>query len=194
MRPIPLVLLFLPEVACGSVVTQTGDAASPSRTTSSASPDPTINWHTYVSPKWGYTIKYPESWLDIPNYGAPDTEKYFSNENAGSPSALDAAGIYFAISVNGSTGDNCLQRGLRNVAVGTQTSLTVDGVTSTLNSLVQQGYGELIVNVQRSNYCYWFAYVFQSTQVRDATEPTVRAMLGQTFRFGTPSASPVPQP
>ncbi len=185
--------------ACGRVATGPGSASdarssSPSPVAQSSpsaspAPDPT-NWKTYFSSKWGYSIKYPDTWLDVTATGIPDTEKYFSNENAGSPQQLDSSGIYFAIDVNSQTGDACLLRGLRNATVGTQSSLNVDGVTAPFYAVKSEGYGELILNIERSGYCYWFAYIFPSTQVRDETEPTARVMLGQTFRFGQPSAPP----
>lgn len=193
LRLVGTLLVMVLVSACGYAPTAQGtgtQTASPART-NSPSPDQTANWKIYTDAKWGYTIKYPETWFDVSNYGTPDTEKYFSNENVGSPSRMDNAGIYFAISVNGKAGDQCLQRGLANMTVERRSTVTIDGVASTINVLTKDGYGELIVNLLNGSYCYWFVYVFRSTQVRDATEPTALLMLGQTFKFGRPSAPPV---
>jgi hypothetical protein len=182
--------LSSPDVASGARTSPPGPTQNPSPTATAVS---TASWKTYTSAKWGYTIKYPQDWIELPNYGAPDTEKYFSNQNVGAPSELDKAGIYFAISVNGRTGDQCLRRGLLNVTVDRQLQVTLDGVASTLNVLSKDGFAEIILNVQHGSYCYWFAFVFRSSQVRDATEPTASLMLGESFRFGKPSATPVSQ-
>jgi hypothetical protein len=145
-------------------------------------------WQAYSSPKWGYSIQYPQSWRSLPNFGAPDTEKYFSNENVGSPMSLDLDGIWLTITVSGFQGDQCLNRGRWNLRIDRQVPLTVDGSTSSLNALKHDGYAALMLNVQRNTYCYSFTYLFKANDVRDATQQTTEVMLGQTFHFGQPSA------
>ena len=49
-----------------------------------ASPIP-VEWKNYQNEKYGYSINYPNIWFDLPNYGAPDNDKYFSNKNITSP-------------------------------------------------------------------------------------------------------------
>src|SRR5690349_19757752 len=56
-------------------------------------------WKTYISARWGYSIDYPTSWYDLPNHGAPDTQKYFSNENVGAPLQMSASGVWETIDV-----------------------------------------------------------------------------------------------
>jgi hypothetical protein len=147
-------------------------------------------WKTYTNPKWGYTLKYPQTWIELSNYGAPDTEKYFSNQIAPSPMSLDDAGIYLAISVNDRSGDDCLLRSAR-LTPERQGSLKVDGVSATLNVFTPRGgFALLILNLQRYGYCYWFAYIVRTVQVRDAIVPVAVVMLSQTFKFGQPSAPP----
>jgi hypothetical protein len=146
-----------------------------------------------MSAKWGYSIDYPDTWMEIPNYDGSDHDKYFSNENVGSPMQMDVQGINVEISVNGSTGDQCLQRGLRGLTPDRQTDVSVDGLPAKLTALTTEGFGEYIVNLQRSGYCYWFAFIFRSNPLRDATEPTVLEMLSHRFTFGTPTSAPSPQ-
>ncbi len=190
---VALSLAALLGVGCGAVSNRPSDAVSPATTSPSQLPtsDPTDSWKTYSSSEWGYSLKYPQDWLDLPNFGAPDTEKYFSNENVGSPLSLNDTGVFLAISVTGASGPLCSDHGLGNAVVERQDSLTIDGIPGTINVLNAQGFAEFIVNLQRNAYCYWFVYVFRSVATRDANEETVQLMLGKSFRFGQPTASPI---
>jgi hypothetical protein len=170
----------------------TAPAGSPSASPSS---DPTTRWSTFASAKWGYSIKYPKDWLDLPNFGAPDNEKYFANENVGGPDYMGASGIFFNISVYplpGNVGlgqpqnaDQCLQHGIRGITVERQAPVNVDGVSASMNSFALQGSPMIAVNLMHGGTCYWFTYIFHSTQLRDVTESVAQTMLGQTFKFGT---------
>lgn len=60
----------------------------------------TNDWNNYSNSKYGYSIKYPKDWFNLPNQGAPDTHKYFSNENVGAPLEIGSDGIFIAIEVN----------------------------------------------------------------------------------------------
>jgi len=171
--------------ACSSVnSTRASGAQSPSPQTSASSADSTANWVTYTSSKWGYSLRYPQGWLDLPNFGATDTEKYFSNENVSSPAALDNAGLFVSISVNSETGSQCLLHGLKNSVIERQGTVAVDGVSAPLNVLAASGYPELILDLEHGTSCYWFVFVFRTSAMRDATQETAELMLGHTFRFG----------
>lgn len=187
--------------ACGNtqtVATSTPTASSATTPTGgpSASPssDPTAGWSTFASARWGYSIKYPKDWLDLPNSGAPDNEKYFANENVGGPDYMGANGIFFAISVYPLPGnvdlgqpqnaDQCLQHDIRGITVVRQAPVNVDGVNAAMKSFALQGSPIIAINLIRGGTCYWFTYIFHSMQLRDATEPVVQTMLGQTFKFG----------
>src|ERR1700694_3099629 len=81
-------------------------SASPSATPSSP-PTATSDWSTYTSSKWGYTVKYPANWYDLPNSGAPDTDKYFSNQNVTTPAQMDQSGVLVTIRVHQDSSFNC---------------------------------------------------------------------------------------
>jgi hypothetical protein len=70
-------------------------ASSPSATSPRHTPPP--GWKTYVSARWGYSIDYLGDWYDLANFGAPDTQKYFSNENVRAPLEMTARGVWETI-------------------------------------------------------------------------------------------------
>jgi hypothetical protein len=77
-------------MSCGAAQSTGASTTSATPTTSasqSATPAPSHTpqpgWKTYISARWGYSVDYPVDWYDLPNFGAPDTQKYFSNENVG---------------------------------------------------------------------------------------------------------------
>lgn len=59
----------------------------------------TADWNKYSNSKYGYSIKYPKTWFNLPNYGAPDTDKYFSNKNVGAPLEMGSDGIWITITI-----------------------------------------------------------------------------------------------
>ena len=68
------------------------------RTPSDKTPaSPSTGWNTYTSATWGYSVSYPATWYNLPNSGAPDTDKYFSNENVSAPLQMTNAGIWLTI-------------------------------------------------------------------------------------------------
>jgi hypothetical protein len=183
---------------CGVVPTATGSDPSAPRTASpplpSLSPDPTAGWKSYTSTKWGYTIKYPSSWIDLSNLGGTDSEQYFANEKVGSSNYMSDKGIFVAILVfrmpgNPGRGEpldanQCLRHDIGGVTLARQSNVNVDGLTSNINAIGTVGRSELVVNLVKGANCYWFQYFFHSVQLRDITEPTVQLMLGKTFHFG----------
>lgn len=188
------VLLLVLAAACGRAPTA-GEVASAARVTPSAPPsspatpkglDQTASWLTYASSKWGYALKYPETWFEVDFQTVPDSEKYFTNQKgAGAPIELHADGIFMVISISNRTGNACLLRNL-NGTIERQTDVVVDGIPSKLNVLA---WG-LITNLQRNGYCYSFSFVFSTKLVRDASESLALLMLGQTLKFSTPTAAP----
>jgi hypothetical protein len=174
--------------------TPTATASSAASPSAAASPDETANWHSYTSPLWGYTVKYPAEWLSLDNFGAPNSDKYFSNENVGAPIELSQAGIWLTISVSGASGPQCLNRGFFSAPVDQTTPINIGGVPTTLYSVTEEDYRALAANVERSPYCYSFTYLFRSPEVRTTNEHLAQLMLGQTFQFGQPTAPPPPPP
>jgi len=63
-------------------------------------PDTTSDSNNYTNSKYGYSIKYPSGWFNLPNYGAPDTNKYFSNKNVGAPLEMGSDGIWITIRIS----------------------------------------------------------------------------------------------
>lgn len=181
-----MVLVSMAMAACGSADSPIaiGDqTASPARTSSptSSGTSPSPAWKTYRSAKWGYTVIYPEAWLDLPNFGAPDSEKYFSNENVGSVRELDSSGVFFAISVNAKIGEVCPYHERATTEISRQLDVTVDGNAAKLDVVDSQADFELYI--VHDGYCYRFVYFFRSLMTRDATQDTAIRMLSG-FRFG----------
>lgn len=181
-----MVLVSMAIAACGRVDSSivTGDqTASPARTSSPTSSEtsPSPGWKTYRSAKWGYTVIYPDAWLDLPNFGAPDSEKYFSNENVGSVRELDSSGVFFAISVNAMIGQACPYHERPPTEISRQLDVTVDGNAAKLDVVDSQADFELYI--VHAGYCYRFVYFFRSLTTRDATEDSAIRMFSG-FRFG----------
>ncbi|MFH1457001.1 MAG: Ig-like domain-containing protein, partial [Patescibacteria group bacterium] len=59
--------------------------------------DEYTGWPVYKDSRYGYEVKYPASWFDLPNFGAPETDKYFSNENVTNVSEMSESGIFLTI-------------------------------------------------------------------------------------------------
>jgi photosystem II stability/assembly factor-like uncharacterized protein len=61
---------------------------------------PGSSWLTHSSAKWRYSVNYPADWCNLPNFGVTDeSNKYFSNENAGSPLELTSFGMFAVVGV-----------------------------------------------------------------------------------------------
>lgn len=149
--------------------------------------DPSATWTTYMSAKWGYTLRYPATWLDIPNNGAPDSEKYIASENVGSPLALSATGLYLTIEVNQSASEYCGHNELSQAQLaGTNrpVPVTVDGAQTTLHLGPLPPMQAIYSSVRHASYCYLVVFLFQTITARDAAEVTAKAVV-ESFRFGT---------
>ncbi len=156
--------------------------------TASVSPDPTANWQLYTSSRWGYSIKYPPGWYNLPNFGAPDSEKYFSNENVGAPLQMDKSGVFLAISVTADIASQCRPRELRNSQVATQTSLLISGVAATRYVTTQVGTGPILtlLAAEQASLCYRFEFISYSPATT-ATNLPMEDLILTSFRFGTPT-------
>jgi hypothetical protein len=144
---------------------------SPSATPSST-PIATSEWSTYTSSKWGYTVKYPANWYDLPNSGAPDTDKYFSNQNVMGPAQMDQSSVFLTIRVHQDSGFNCASGPTRPYSVTQQSASTVGGLPAR-RSIVESGPGNhdalwaLVVSVSRPKGCYEFEFLSLNAQARD---------------------------
>lgn len=126
-------------------------------------------WNGYHSEKWGYTVDYPATWYDLPNLGAPGTEKYFANEkHIGSPIGMDGGGVFFALStVTGSC------RAAPPGDIDHTAQLTVDGQTVTrvsgfLGPQQSEVYWGSYASVPKGDRCFGFAFIFGSKPARDS--------------------------
>jgi hypothetical protein len=117
-------------------------------------------------------VKYPASWYDLPNSGAPDTDKYFSNQNVGGPLQMDQGGVFLTIRVHQDSSFNCASGPTKPYSVTQQSAATVGGSSAT-RSIVESGPGNhdalwaLIVSVARPTGCYEFSFLSLTAQDRD---------------------------
>jgi hypothetical protein len=157
-----------PAVASGGAQ----QSATPLNQTPSVAP----GYSAYVSKQWQYSLEYPAQWLDLPNFGAPDRQKYFSNENTESPEHLTASGIWLTIDVN-SQPSTCASNGPPASDV-TQTPISIDGAQTT----EYVGQASILVLVQHSGWCYTIGFATNGAQDRDQ-HATEIAHIFSTFRF-----------
>ncbi len=185
-------------IGCGSQVA-TAPSASPQQSSSSPTPastpspeipspspcageapaaHPSPGWLTYSSTEWCYSVDYPASWYDLPNFGAPDTEKYFSNENAGSPLQLTNEGIFLSISVRSAP---CWPVPVYYRIDG-EAVLTVAGqtVTRTYGYLAPSGAENawtIHAAIAHGSNCYAFDYITVTQSARDKNLSTADQMI-----------------
>jgi photosystem II stability/assembly factor-like uncharacterized protein len=125
-------------------------------------------WLTYSSTKWGYSMDYLANWCNLPNFGAPDTEKYFSNENAGSPLEMTSLGIYVRLSVAAGACPAAATRGFKEIYEQKVLKVAGQDVTRTYGFF---SAGEAMVMVHaaaaRGENCYTFNLITQTRRVGD---------------------------
>jgi len=151
--------------------------------------DPTADWRTYTSPKWGYSIKYPPTWFDVPNRGAPDSDKYFANRDVGAPLQMDSDGVFLGIQVSLRSGTKCSAAPyIQGDAGAGQKELIIDGVTASRYTTSQKGTGPVftILDLERPPLCYELRFVSYSIATRDSNLPTEELILS-SFKFGKPN-------
>jgi len=178
-------------VSCGGGQSTT----SPSATTSaspSVTPSPSHiaqpGWKTYVSARWGYSIDYPTSWYDVPNHGAPDTQKYFSNENVGAPLQMSASGVYETITIGLNQTEPCAPSWASGMAIR-QSPITLDGVSTTryvVNFTPSGTEASYLAGVwvSHSGSCYGITFQSQNPSARD-TNIDVADQAIASFQFGS---------
>lgn len=188
LAPVLTAVAVIAGVACGRMYTPPGvgdQPASSVRTTPTpaVTPGPINDWNTYSSARWGYSVQYPAGWLEISNCGAPDSEKYFSNEKLGCGQDADSNGVINAISVSLMSGQSCPYREPPPAAITRQDDVTVDGVSAKLD--IMTATADLEIYLDHNGYCYRSIYLFRRISTLNATESTAVTMLG-TFKFGQP--------
>jgi hypothetical protein len=101
--------------------------------------------------------------------GAPDTEQYFSNENAGSPLSLSSAGVFLSLSVGVAPCRPLLSSfrvdGQATLTVGGQKVARTIGYIAPLNS--ESGWG-IAASLAHGGDCYAFNFITTTQTARDA--------------------------
>jgi hypothetical protein len=180
-------------MSCGS----TQSTGSPTATTSvslGATPSPSHTaqpgWKTYVNARWGYSIDYPSDWFDLPNFGAPDTEKYFSNEKVGAPLEMFAQGVWETIEVQSNATGSCPPSYvLQNVV--RQSSTSVDSVATTryvINMTPSGAEAAYTIGVwlMHGGSCFSIEFVSLTPSARDAIAGVADQTIA-SFKFGSSS-------
>jgi hypothetical protein len=185
-------------VAFGLVLTSCGSShatTSPSATASvspSATPSPSHTaqpgWKTYVSARWGYSVDYPGDWYDLANSGAPDTQKYFSNENVGAPLQMTQRGVWETIEVQTNSTGSCPPSYVSRSVIR-QSPTTVDGVATTryvFNMTPSGGEAAYIIGVwvMHGGSCYSIQFQSSTASTRDASGGVTDHTIA-SFQFGS---------
>jgi hypothetical protein len=185
-----LVAVGLMLMSCGGIQSTTSGSQTASV---AATPPPSVGhtaqagWAAYISARWGYSIEYPTRWYDVPNHGAPDTQKYFSNENVGAPLQMSASGVWETIDVEPNQSEPCAPPWASNMAVR-QSPITLDGVPTTryvVNFTPSGTEASYMVGVWvgRGGRCYGITFQSQNPSARDANIDVDDQAIA-SFRFG----------
>jgi hypothetical protein len=162
-------------------------ASVPPTATPSVSHAPKPGWKTYISARWGYSIDYPTSWYDLPS-GAPDTQKYFSNEENAAPLHMSSHGVFETIDVEPNQSEPCAPSWASSAAIR-QSPITLDGVPTTryvvdfTPSGAEASY-MVGVWVGHGGRCYGITFQSQNPSARDASIAVDDQAIA-SFRFGT---------
>jgi len=180
-----------PRASVGPASPSVSSSAQPSGTDSRPTPTPVIpGWQVFSSVVGGYTFEHPSDWRQQGSVNdSTFIEVYFSNENVGSPEQMDAAGIFFDVTLSHDSGDLCIRHGLRAALIEGSEVLVVDATSASLYVVTSQSVGGnwpmVVLNLSHGAYCYEFSLLTMTKQGRDGNLVTVRKLLGQTFRFGS---------
>jgi hypothetical protein len=144
-------------------------------------------WKTYISARWGYSIDYPNDWHDLPNSGAPDTQKYFSNENVGAALQMSPKGVWETIEVQSGASGSCPPASASTYVIR-QSPTTVDGVATTryvINMTPSGGEPAYTIGVwvTHGGTCYSIQFLALNPATRDASADVADQAIA-SFRFG----------
>ena len=137
-------------------------------------------WITYTHLKWGYSLWYPASWFDLDTFGAPDTQKYFSNERVGAPLQVDSAGIWLTIAVADGVCPSPATPGpgQKQLMVGGQLVTRTSGHFAPPGA---EGGWTIGADVPGRGACFSFRYIAQTQEARDANLDIADQMIS-SFR------------
>jgi hypothetical protein len=170
-------------VSCGTRQSTTLPSATPSPS-HTAQP----GWKTYVSARWGYSIDYPTGWYDL-HSGAPDTQKYFSNENVGAPLAMSANGVWETITIGLDQSEPCALRPGPPYVVISQALITLDNVPTTLYVFNLTSGGTeasylIAAGASHRGTCYVITFLSLNSAARDANIDVAKQAIA-SFKFGS---------
>jgi hypothetical protein len=182
-------------MSCGTAPSLGASTTSATPTTSasqSATPAPSHTplpgWKTYISARWGYSVDYPGDWYDLPNFGAPDTQKYFSNEDVGAPLQMTAPGVWETIGIEANSAGPCPPSWVPRNAIR-QSPTTVDGVAATryvINMTPSGGEASYMIGVwvMHSGNCHSIQFQSSTPATRDASAGVADQTIA-SFKFGS---------
>jgi hypothetical protein len=122
-----------------------------------------------------------------PNFGAPDTGKYFSNENVGAPLEMSSHGVWETAEVQSNPTGSCPPSYVSRYVVR-QSPTTVDGVATTRYVINQTPSGAeaaylIGVWVTHGGSCYSIQFVSLTPSARDANADVADQAIA-SFKFG----------
>ena len=178
-------------MSCGGTqATSSPSVASSVSPSAAPSPGHTAQpgWKTYVSARWGYSIDYPSDWYDLANFGAPDTQKYFSNENVGAPLEMSAHGVWETIEVQSNSSGSCPPSYVSKYVLG-QSPTTIDSLTTTryvINMTPSGAEAAYIIGVwvTHAGSCYSIQFLSSMPSTRDANAEVADQTMA-SFKFGS---------
>lgn len=164
----------------GGLLLVVGTTAADS--TPSAPSVDTSGWGRYVDGGAGYSLPQPPGWRRLPNFGAPDSVRYFANERVTAPLQMDERGVWLTVQAKSQPQPGCFDRHPPSAQVVDHVELTVGGVATSRYRLSVGNAHFLGATVYARGRCYRFAFVSLTRRARDAAAPTADAMLrGVTF-------------
>jgi hypothetical protein len=127
-------------------------------------------------------------WYDLPNFGAPDTQKYFSNENVGAPLEMSSHGVWVTIGIEANSTAPCPPSWFSGNAIR-QSPTTVDGVGAiryVINMTPTGGESaySIAVWVLHGGSCYSIQFVSLTQSTRDANARIADQAIA-SFKFGS---------
>lgn len=146
-------------VGCGTRAFPSVASASATQSPSLVTQSPIPGYLLYTSSAWLYSFEYPSSWFNLGNSGVPNTVKYFSNQQIGSPQQLDANGIFLRVSIDTQSTHPCANSGPLRPGVS-QTPIMVDGESTTEYS----GAQGVSAYVTHQSWCYTFGFITTGAQ------------------------------
>jgi len=179
-------------MSCGAAQSTETSATPTTSASPTATPSPShtpeAGWKTYISARWGYSIDYLGGWYDLANFGAPDTEKYFSNETVGAPLEMTARGVLETIEVQSNSTGSCPPSYMSMFAIR-QAPTTVDAVATTryvINMTPGGAEAAYIIGVwvMHSGSCFSIQFLSTSPSGRDANAGVADQTIA-SFKFGS---------